>query len=169
MSKAFTKDDDGAADAPLVLSRRAPLPAGSPNYVTPRGLALLVAELAKEQVAAHSEPASDGEQARAVALANARRAELEARIASAVVVDGAAQAHDEVRFGARVKVRNLAGVERTIHIVGVDEANPAELSLAFVAPIARSLLSKRVGDVASVKTPAGEDELEILAISYDAT
>jgi transcription elongation factor GreB len=168
MSKAFTKDDDGAADAPLLVSRRAPLPAGMPNYVTPRGLALLHAELAKEQGTAAPEPASDGELARAAALANARRAELEARIASAVVVESALQAHDEVRFGASVTLRNLAGAERTYRIVGVDEANPSESRLAFVAPLSRSLLGKKVGEVASVKTPAGDDELEILAIRNDA-
>ena len=169
VSKAFTKDDDGVSDMPLVVSRRAPLPAGSPNYVTRRGLALLVAELEAEQQASRPAVTSSSESAQAVALAHARRAELEARIATAVVVDSAEQTQDEVRFGASVTVRNLAGVERTYRIVGVDEANPSASLLAFVAPLSRSLLGKRVGDVAPMKTPAGDDELEILAISYDAS
>ena len=164
MSKAFTKDDDGAGEAPLLLSRRAPLPAGTPNYVTRRGLGLLLDELKAQQASIAA--GADAEHRRT--LASARRAELENRVASAIVVDSAQQTHERVRFGARVKVRTLGGAERSYRIVGVDEANPAELRIAFVAPLSRSLLGKGIGDVATVKTPAGEDELEILAIDYDA-
>jgi transcription elongation factor GreB len=49
----------------------------------------------------------------------------------------------------------------------VDEADPTRGALAFVAPLARALLGKRVGDVAVVSTPASEEELEVLAIAYD--
>ena len=166
MSKAFTKDDDGS-EAPVVLPRRAPLPAGTPNYVTERGLAALTAELAAERSRRQSllqeqaEPRSLAEQALGIA-------ELEARLASAVLVDKARQPRDQVRFGARVTVRSLsAGSERRYRIVGVDEANAALGDLAFVAPLARSLLGKRVGEAALVSSPAGEDELEVLAIDYE--
>jgi transcription elongation factor GreB len=168
MSKAFTKDDDGG-DGPLLVAPRVPLPSGSPNYVTERGLALLRAELGQEleRWAARTPPTSDTERARAGARHAARVAELEARIGCAVLVDSARQPRDEVRFGARVRVRNSAGSQRTYRIVGVDEANAASGDVAFVAPLARSLLGKRVGDVELVRTPAGEDELEVLAIEYD--
>jgi transcription elongation factor GreB len=148
MSKAFTKDDDGG-DGPLLVAPRVPLPSGSPNYVTERGLALLRAELGQEleRWAARTPPTSDTERARAGARHAARVAELEARIGCAVLVDSARQ--------------------RTYRIVGVDEANAASGDVAFVAPLARSLLGKRVGDVELVRTPAGEDELEVLAIEYD--
>jgi transcription elongation factor GreB len=168
MSKAFTKDDD-AGDAPLFVSRRAPLPNGSPNYVTERGLALLRAELAREleRWAGRAQPLSDAERARAGALHAAQVAELEARIACAVLVESARQPRDEARFGAKVRVRNSAGSERTYRIVGVDEADAASGDVAFVAPLAGSLLGKRVADVALVRSPAGGDELEVLAIDYD--
>ena len=165
MSKAFTKDDDGS-EAPVVPPRRAPLPAGTTNYVTERGLAALTAELASERSRRQSllheqaEPRTLAEQALGLA-------ELEARLASAVLVDKALQAHDEVRFGATVTVRSLAGVERRYRIVGVDEANAGRGELAFVAPLARSLLGKRVGEAALVSSPAGEDELEVIAIDYE--
>jgi transcription elongation factor GreB len=168
VSKAFTKDDD-AGEAPLVVPRRAPLPEGVPNYVTEHGLAALHAELA-ELVAARAQKAegrSDSELSRELLPLTARIAELEARIASATRVEVAAAGRDEVRFGAFVTVRNGSGVERTHQIVGVDEANAAEGRVAFVAPLARALLGKRAGDEAVVKTPHGEEELEVIAVRYD--
>lgn len=166
MSKAFTKDDD-AADAPLVLSRRAPLPDGAPNYVTARGLSLLQSELGAERKRTPAVQADDAERARQAALHVARLAELEQRLASAVLVESARQPKDEVRFGARVSVESESGARRSYRLVGVDAANAAEGAIAFVAPLARSLLGKRVGDVATRRTPTGEETLEILEISYD--
>ena len=170
MSKAFTKDDD-AGELPVVLPRRATLPEGMPNYVTQPGLArlrgeLAMAELATQQALDSSTSTSDAERARTAALHSARLAELEQRIATAVLVDSAQQPRGEVRFGATVKVRNSAGQERIYTLVGVDEADAAAGAIAFMAPLARALLGKSVGETALVKTPAGEDELEILAIDY---
>jgi transcription elongation GreA/GreB family factor len=39
--------------------------------------------------------------------------------------------------------------------------------IAFFAPLARALLGKQVGDVATVTAPQGAEELEVLGISYD--
>jgi transcription elongation factor GreB len=166
MSKAFTKDDD-AGEPPLVSPRRPTLPDGVPNYVTTRGLQRLRAELEAELGRELPASGSDAERARAHALRAAQVAELEGRVASAVLVRSEQQPRDEARFGAAVTVKNLAGAVRTYRIVGVDEADAARSALAFVAPLARALLGTHVGDVARVTTPAGEDELEVLAISYD--
>jgi transcription elongation factor GreB len=165
MSKAFTKDDD-AADAPLVLPRRAPLPPGTPNYVTARGLALLQAELTAARSSAPAPSGSDAERARQGALHAARVTELEQRVVSAVFVDSREQSPGEVRFGASVRFENAAGAERTVRIVGVDEANAGEGAIAFAAPLARALLGKRVGDTALLDTPGGEEELTVLEIAY---
>jgi transcription elongation factor GreB len=159
VSKAFTKDD-GPAEAPI-LRRRAPLPAGVPNYVTPRGLEALRAELAALDAAAPVEAAAPDAQAHA-----ARRAELEQRIATAVVAPPPPD-RAEIRFGARVRAATADGDVRDVHIVGVDEADPAAHAIAFVAPLARALLGRRVGDVVSVRTPGGEEELTVVAVSYD--
>ncbi|HEX7669519.1 MAG TPA: GreA/GreB family elongation factor, partial [Polyangiaceae bacterium] len=97
---------------------------------------------------------------------SARIAELEARIATAHVVDPAKQPHDEVRFGAKTVVRSASGEERSYQIVGVDEADATAGRVAFVAPIARALLGRRVGDVAVVRSPRADEELELLSISY---
>lgn len=166
MSKAFTKDDD-AGDAPLVLPRCAPLPNGVPNYVTARGLAQLRQALADAKSSEPMASSSDAERARHAAVHAAFVAELEERLACAELVDHRLQPKAEVRFGATVKVQDVAANPREYRIVGVDEANAAARAIAFVAPLARALLGKRVGDAAIVRTPAGEDELEILAISYE--
>ena len=104
--------------------------------------------------------------------ARTRLAALESRLRSAVLVDSAAHPREEVRFGASVTVRSAAGAVRTYEIVGVDEARTGEgrgvHKIAFIAPLARALLGRRAGDVATVKTPRGEDDLEILSIDYSS-
>ncbi len=168
MSKAFTKDDDAGA-APVV-PRRAPLPAGTPNYVTPRGLALLRAEqleLGVELGRVRAEAAlSDTQRMSAAGVVLERIAELEARLASAELVAPAERTPDEARFGATVTVRNHAGTERAYQLVGVDEAKASEGRIAFVAPLARALLGKCAGDAVLVRTPHGEEEFEIVRVEY---
>ncbi|HEY0462782.1 MAG TPA: GreA/GreB family elongation factor [Polyangiaceae bacterium] len=167
MSRAFTKEDDGGPE--LLVVPRAPLPIGTPNYVTPRGLARLRAEhSALEQERSALEAAEPADRlARLNALAQ-RAVELQARLASAELVDPRAQPHDQVRFGADVRVRHESGTESQYRIVGVDEAEPAAGLLAFSAPLARALLGKRVGEVALLRTPRSSEELEVLEIGYDA-
>jgi transcription elongation factor GreB len=182
MSKAFTKEDASASDAGFVRPR-APLPPDVPNYVTPRGLAMLEQELALLEherngleAQAFAEDADsrgkDGtkdetHQAQLASLTG-RITELLARIHGVVLINGhGAQIRDEVRFGAAVTVRDVAGRLRRYQIVGIDEANGAEGRLAFVAPVARALLGRQVGEVTFVQTPRGEEELEVVAISYE--
>jgi transcription elongation factor GreB len=162
MSRAFTKED--GAQLPFVVPR-APLPAGVTNYVTPRGLAALRAERAALEAA---RPAGDTDhQAVELAAHNARLAALDARIASALVVDPATLPHDEVRFSARVTLIGEHGSERSYRIVGIDEADPASGRITFVAPLARALMGKRVGDTVGLRSERGEEELEISGIAYD--
>lgn len=164
MNKAFTKDD--AASDPVLVPPRAPLPEGVVNYVTPRGLAALRDELRRlEQARLDADLLSADERTRERALLTGRIQELEQRIVSATVVDPSAQPHDRVRFGARVTVLGDAG-ERCYEIVGVDEADARAGKLAFTAPLARVLLGKSVGESATLRSPRGEEELEILAIDY---
>jgi transcription elongation factor GreB len=165
VSRAFVKEDQ--PEIPIVAPPRAALPEGAPNYVTPRGLELLREELSaldRERVELERAPVDD-ERPRLFALWGRRRALLEERIATAVLVE-APERRDEVRFGATVTVRAEDGSERAYSIVGVDEAEPARGSIAFVSPLARALLGKRLDDVANVRTPRGEEELEIVKVEY---
>jgi transcription elongation factor GreB len=60
-----------------------------------------------------------------------------------------------------------AGAERTISIVGMDEVDPARGRVSWVAPVAKALLKAREGDAVTVRTPAGAEEIEVVAIRYD--
>jgi transcription elongation factor GreB len=168
VNKAFTKEDE-SQEAPLVPPR-APLPPGTPNYVTARGLEQLKAELTRlDDERAELDPAMKPE-ARATALGRlaAQRSALEERLAGATLVDVSKQPRHEVRFGASVEVRTSRGELRPYMIVGVDEADPARGLVAFVSPLARALLGRSVGEIVTVRTPRGEDELEVISIVYDA-
>jgi len=145
VSKAFTKDD--RPDEPVIVRHRPALPQGLPNYVTRRGLQAL------HDLLGTTEPGP-------------RRTELEQRIATAVLVSPPAR-REEIRFGARVKMRDAAGALRQVQIVGVDEADPATGLIAFLAPLARALLGRGLGDRVTVRAPGGSEELEVLAVDYD--
>ena len=164
MSKAFTKEDSDGAD--VILPRRPPLPAGLPNYVTPRGLRLLRAELAALDVEKAKAQAAENapiDQHRLASLTS-RQAELRERIGSARLVQSPRGTPDLVRFGVRVTVRGPDGEPRRYAIVGVDEADAAEGRLAFTAPLARALLGRAVGEVVTVPTAGLEDEVEIIEL-----
>lgn len=167
MSRAFVKDD--APDSPVMVPPRAPLPQGVPNYVTPRGLALLRDELAAleaERSRLNATAAGD-ERTRSLALNAGQVAQLSARMASAQVVDPATQPPDEVRFGATVTLSaRTAPHTRRFTIVGVDEADPLAGSVAFTSPIARAVMGRRVGETALLRTARGEEPLEVVAVSY---
>ena len=172
MSKAFTKDE--AWEEPIIPPR-APIPAGVPNYVTPRGLRLLREEHATLETERHrvdADRADEVEYRRRLAILAGRTRDLTARLASAAVVDPRQQPHDEVRFGASVTLRSLGGQrdgeERRLEIVGIDEADAAHGRVAFVAPIARAILGRGVGDTVALDTPRGKDLLEVVAIHYPA-
>jgi transcription elongation factor GreB len=165
VSRAFVKEDQ--PEAPVVAPPRAALPEGTPNYVTARGLELLREELTaleRERVELERTPADDA-RARALALWVRRKGLLEERIATAQLVEPP-ERREEVRFGASVTLRAGDGSERSYRIVGVDEAEPRAGSIAFVSPLARALLGKRLDDVATVRTPRGDEELEIVKVEY---
>lgn len=168
MSKAFTQEESERES--LVVPPRAPLPSGTPNYVTPRGLSALQAELARwEDERSRLTDHDEVDRTHTLAVIQARIRELEGRIASATVIDHHSHPSDEVRFGAQVRVRSEDGTERAYEIVGVDEADVAHGRIAFIAPLARALLGKRPGEVVTLRSPRGEEELEIVHISYGAS
>ena len=92
---------------------------------------------------------------------------LSKHLDSAVVVDNAGKTHDRVYFGATVTVADESGAERIVSIVGVDEIDPGRGRVSWISPIATALLKASVGDVVTMRTPRGPEELEIIAIRYD--
>ncbi len=92
---------------------------------------------------------------------------LERRIRQAIVVDAARPADpDRVLFGATVTFLDAAHNERRVTIVGVDEADLARGEVSLLSPVARALLGRRVGDQVRVRTPRGDDTVEIGDIAY---
>jgi transcription elongation factor GreB len=92
---------------------------------------------------------------------------LTRRLDHAEIVDPAAQTQrDRVFFGATVTYADEQDQERTITIVGVDEADMAEGKVSIGSPVALALLRARCGDEVTVRTPRGPERLEVLAIRY---
>jgi transcription elongation factor GreB len=179
MSKAFTRETE---DDDLVLP---PLPAGSKNYITPQGYAVLRDELFD---------LIDNERPRIVeivhwAASNGDRSEngdylygkkrlreidrrirfLTKRLEIAEITDPSNHhGKDQVFFGATVTYVDEADVERTVTILGIDEADSLNAQVTWVSPIARALLKAHEGDVVKLVTPVGLQEVEVVKVSYPA-
>ena len=185
MSKAFTResdagddDDDGGAGLP-------PLPPGSKNYITPQGYARLRTELL--QLIDEERPkvvevvhwaASNGDRSengdyiygkKRLREIDRRIRFLTRRLEIAEVTDPSLHhGPDQVFFGATVTYADEAGTERTITILGIDEADSALGQVSWIAPVARALLKAREGDAVKLLTPAGVQEIEVLQVRYPA-
>jgi transcription elongation factor GreB len=89
------------------------------------------------------------------------------RLENAEIVDPAAQTNrSQVFFGATVTYVNDDDTERTVTIVGADEADLRRGEVSLYSPIARALLRARVGDTVTMHGPSGPETVEILSISY---
>ena len=166
MSRGFVKEDD-QEEVPMVPPR-ADLPEGVTNYVTPAGMEELQAEKRTLMEERESLDSND-ENERRVALnhINAKLRLLENRIASARVVEPGDQAPGVIRFGATVKLRNVAlDKVQTFQIVGVDEANISRGKIAFTSPVARALINKKAGERAMLQRGGEELVFEVLEVSY---
>ncbi len=97
-----------------------------------------------------------------------RIADIEAKLSNAQIIDVAAlNANGKVVFGATVKlVDSDSGEEITYQIVGEDEADIKAGLVSVNSPIARALISKDEGEVATVQAPGGTREYEILEVLY---
>jgi len=175
-TQSVDEDDEGSA---------ASLPAGSKNYITPQGYKRLRGELM--DLMDHERPkvvevvhwaASNGDRSengdyhygkKRLREIDRRIRFLTKRLEIAEVTDPSVHfGGDQVFFGATVRYANSAGQERTITILGVDEADNLQGQVSWVAPIARALLKARVDDVVKMQTPMGIEEVEVLQVSYPA-
>ena len=182
MSKAFTRETDAPEDDDTALPA---LPAGGKNYITPQGYARLRAELLT---------LIDEERPRVVeivhwAASNGDRSEngdylygkkrlreidrrirfLTKRLEVAEVTDPSLHfGNDQVFFGATVTYVDDSDTERTVTILGIDEADPLQGQVSWISPVARALLKAREGDVVKLVTPVGVQEVEVLSVRYPA-
>ena len=180
MSKAFTKETDAGDDEPALP---AGIPAGGKNYITPRGYARLRAELLSlideerpkvvdivHWAASNGDRSENGDYLygkKRLREIDRRIRFLTKRLEIAEVVDPSVHAgSDQIFFGATVTYVDDEGVERTVTILGVDEADNGLQQISWISPVARALLKAREGDEVSLQTPAGTRTLEILAVRY---
>ncbi len=73
---------------------------------------------------------------------------------------------DQVFFGATVTYANGRGIEMTITIVGIDEADLDRGQVSWLSPIARALMKAHKGDIVELRAPSGVKQIEVLAIRY---
>ncbi len=189
MSKAFKNEDNdvNASDedaAELDLAQEKAEEGFQPvkNYITPFGAqklkneleALLVKERPKlvETIAWAASNGDRSENAdyiygkRRLREIDKRVRFLHKRLDIAEIVDPEKQSSDKVLFGASVSVCDENDEMRTYKIVGIDESDAKNFCVSWSSPIGKALLQSKVGDVALVKTPKGEDEIEVLKIEY---
>ncbi|MCM4156860.1 GreA/GreB family elongation factor [Gramella sp. AN32] len=166
MSRGFVKEGD--QEEPPIIPPRAALPAGAINYVTQNGLEELKNEkdnLEKER--AEISVDDEAEKRRMQAIVDGKLNLLVERINSARIIKAEEQQQDEVRFGAKVKIKNLDNNNiQEFQIVGVDEADVKKQKIAFVAPIARAITGKKTGEVSEFKLGNEMRKLEIIEIQY---
>ena len=184
MNKAFTRESDADDDGEDGLALPE-LPSGGKNYMTPQGYAALRAELL--QLIDEERPkvvdvvhwaASNGDRSengdyiygkKRLREIDRRIRFLTGRLEAAEVVDPTVHhGHDQVFFGATVTYAEESGQERTVTIMGIDEADSARGQVSWISPVARALLKAREGDVVKLVTPVGAQEIEVLTVRYPA-
>lgn len=182
MSKAFTKESD-ADDEDGDAGGLPPLPPGGKNYITPQGYARLRTELLElmdterpKVVEAVHWAAKNGDRSengdylygkKRLREIDRRIRFLTKRLEIAEVTDPSIHhGGDQVFFGATVTYVDEGGLERTVTILGIDEAESAQQQVSWISPVARTLLKTRVGDVVKLVTPGGTQEVEVLRVEY---
>jgi transcription elongation factor GreB len=184
MSKAFVKESD---DDPTELPDDdiPAIPAGTKNYMTPQGhrrlqdeMRQLVREERPKTVEIVAWAAGNGDRSengdylygkKRLREIDRRIRFLTKRLESAEVVDPSRQTrHDQVFFGASVTYADRHGAEKTVTIVGIDEADFDRGQVSWISPIARALLKAHEGDIVELRTPSGTEPIEVVEIRYGA-
>jgi transcription elongation factor GreB len=185
MTKAFTRESDEDPDDFDGDDEANPIPPGSKNYLTPAGWRRMRDELTwlvkterpnvtsvvswAAKLGDRSENADYQYGKRRLREIDRRIRHLTKRLEAAEVVDPSTREDtDQVFFGATVTYANAAGEENTVRIVGIDETDPAHHYVSWISPVARALIKAREGDSVSLRTPGGDEELEILEVRYEA-
>jgi transcription elongation factor GreB len=178
MSKAFVRESEDELEPDAAIE----VPPPPRNYISAAGFARLKAELRAlveverpEVVKTVAWAASNGDRSengdylygkKRLREIDRRVRYLIKRLENAEIVDAAGRKTDQVFFGATVTVSSTANGKRSVTIVGIDEVDPARGRVSWISPIAKALLKAREGDAVTLRTPAGAEELEILAVEY---
>lgn len=182
MSKAFVKGDgdSGLDDEPEV---EASVPGGK-NYMTPAGAEKMRQELRKlryeerpEVTKVVSWAAGNGDRSengdylygkKRLREIDKRMRFLAKRLESAEIVDPLSIQVSYVQFGATVVIRYEDDSEKTYSIVGIDEVDLTRGRISWMSPLARALMRASEGDLVTFQSPKGQQEVEIIAVTYVA-
>ena len=176
MNKAFTKENDSEDDdAPLP----APVSSTEKNYMTSEGYERLRGELLNlidderpKVVEAVHWAAKNGDYLygkKRLREIDRRIRFLTHRLELAEIVDPSIHhGSEQVFFGATVSYADQQASERTVTILGIDEADSALGQVSWISPVAKALLKSRVGEEVSLVTPQGTQILEVLSVQYPA-
>ena len=185
MSKAFTREDDAPADDFDGDDEDAnPIPPGSKNYMTPLGWRRMRDELTwlvkterpnVTSVVSWAAKLGDRSENADYQYGKKRLREIDRRIryltkrleAAEVVDPSTREDTDQVFFGATVTYATHEGEEQTVRIVGIDEMDPARHYVSWISPVARALIKAREGDTVNLRTPAGDQEIDIIEVRYE--
>jgi len=153
------------------------------NYITPAGFRRLQEELAHlwkverpQMVATVAWAAGNGDRSENgdYIYGKKRLREIDRRIRylsksldGALVVNNSGRTHDRVHFGATVTILYESGNQREITIVGADELDAGDARISWRSPLAKALLTARVGQTVTVRAPRGSEQVEIVAVRYD--
>lgn len=97
----------------------------------------------------------------------AKIAKLEEVVGNARVIDQSAIDTSKVSILSTVKIKNLKNkAEVTYTLVSEEEADLKQQKISITSPFGKGLLGKKVGEVATIKAPAGELEFKVMDISY---
>jgi transcription elongation GreA/GreB family factor len=143
VSRAFVKESDDASEPPPELAI-----SSHPNFDTPAGLGHIEARVTALEVELRAVRAAEDRPLLARVQRDLRY--WTHRRASARVVPSVTAAPDVVRFGVEVVVQFADGTQRGFRLVGEDEADPAKGLVSWVAPFAKALTGKAVGDEVAV-------------------
>ncbi len=95
----------------------------------------------------------------------ARIKELESKVGTAEVIEPPTSG-DRVTFGSTVRLEDDDGKETAYQIVGSDEADPPRGRISIMAPLARTLIGKKIGDTVVAQLPGGKKTFEILDANF---
>lgn len=98
-------------------------------------------------------------------MTEARIKDLEAMLGTAEVIE-APTSGDRITFGSTVRLEDDTGKEVRYWIVGSDEADPPHGRISILAPLARTLIGKNVGDSVTAQLPNGKKTFEILEVNF---
>jgi transcription elongation factor GreA len=96
----------------------------------------------------------------------AQIAEIEDRLARALVIDPTTLSGDKVVFGATVSLIDEDDKPLKYQLVGQQEADAKIGRISYNSPLGRALIGRQVGDEVEVTTPSGDKYYEIAGIEF---